>query len=70
MLIMTVEQNAKMMTNTVYTSLCKMKLVTKIVFFSSLSLFRTVDLYKRRDGKLVVFKKISLDNMTEEEEKV
>jgi hypothetical protein len=56
------------MTNTACTSLCKMKLATNIAIF--FFLFRTIDLYKRRDGKLVVFKKISLDNMTEEEEKV
>jgi len=56
-----------MVIKVVYISLCKRELVTKIAIFF---LFRTVDLYKRRDGKLVVFKKISLDNMTEEEEKV
>jgi hypothetical protein len=56
-----------MVTNTAYRSLHTMKLVTKTAIFL---LCRTVDLYRRRDGALVVFKKISLDNMTEEEEKV
>jgi hypothetical protein len=42
--------------------------VWTIIIYSSL--LRTVELYKQKDGRLVAFKKLPLDNMTDEEEKV